>query len=436
MSWDRERYRLEVLEPARRAGNVPPPDLYVRYGLPSDISDQQAFRRHIGEIFGYWQELQGKRTYARLTNALIRDHAALEKAGRLTLDKFAERQAHSHREQMEQLARLAAAEAATATHVGPVTVARLRSALGGSVGEDAVTNALRKAGVRVVEEFPELPARRHPKLTDLAQEVQGLGLRLSPEVVFGAAVRSGFHVVGGFRLVGGRRLDEQAISEARRHLDARPHTDPGKAPAKNILAILSAAARNPAELDALLLSEITERLRQFADSGFAQRVIASQAHELGLVEDEAGLIAAAMLARDTLGAVRQQVEEELVSGRLRAAQRLVAGLPADDPLRQRVAERDAEVSALTRRADRELVVGRTEQAASLLSEAATMASDDDRLPERLLAIPPPPPRRATARVTGDHVLVTWEPSPALAGQVRYQVVRGQSRPLPRLPRAR
>ena len=39
MPWDREQYRLEVLEPARQAGNVPPADLYVRYGLPSDISD-------------------------------------------------------------------------------------------------------------------------------------------------------------------------------------------------------------------------------------------------------------------------------------------------------------------------------------------------------------------------------------------------------------
>jgi len=25
--WDREQYRLEVLEPARQAGNVPPADL-------------------------------------------------------------------------------------------------------------------------------------------------------------------------------------------------------------------------------------------------------------------------------------------------------------------------------------------------------------------------------------------------------------------------
>ena len=100
-----------------------------------------------------------------------------------------------------------------------------------------------------------------------------------------------------------------------------------------------------------------------------QRAIAAQARELGLEEEEAGLIAAAMLARDTVGAVRQQAEEELAGGRLRSAQRLMASLPADDPLRQSIAARDAEVTALARRADQELAAGRREQAARLLYEA-------------------------------------------------------------------
>ena len=56
-----------------------------------------------------------------------------------------------------------------------------------------------------------------------------------------------------------------------------------------------------------------------------------------------------------------------------------------------------------------------------------MASDDTRLPERLAALPPPPPRSATARVNGDHVLVTWEASPALAGHVHYRVMRNEGR---------
>ena len=427
MHWDPEQYRLEVLEPAGRAGNVPPANLYIRYGLPGDISDPQAFAKRISEVLAYWQALKSKRAYVRLAETLIAKHAELERAGRLSPAKFVELQAHVRREQTERLTALADTEAGAATHVGPATVARLVGALGGSVTEAEVTGALRKAGVRVVEKFPDLPVPPHPKAADLARNGELLGLRLSTQVVFGDAIFAGFHVLGGFRLADGRLLGEAAVAEALRQVDALPHTDPAKAPKENILAILRGAARNPSELNALLLSEITERLRHFADSGFVQRTIAVQARDLGLDEDEAGLVAAALLTRNTVTAIRQQVEEELAVGRLRSAQRLVASLPADDALRQTVAERDAKVAMLARRADQELAADRSEQAARLLYEAKTMASDDVDLTERLAALPPPPPRDASARVSGDQVLVSWEASPALAGRVHYRVMRGDGR---------
>ncbi len=425
MSWDPEKYRLEVLEPARRAGNVPPPDLYVRYGLPRHISDQKAFTEQVGAVVAYWQTLKSRRTYARLAETLLAKHAELERAGRLTLHKFGELQADAHREHTEQLARLAQDEAGRATHVGPVAVARLRGVLRGTVTEAEVREALGTAGVRVVDQLPDLPARPHDKAADLVQQVQMVGLRLSPEAVFGGARLSGFQVLGGFRLASGERLTAEAISDARRQVDARPHSDPAKTPTENILAILRGAARDPADLNALLLSEITERLRDFADGDFPQRAIAGQARGLGLNEEEAGLIAAAMLARNTVGAVRQQVEEELAGNRLRSAQRLVASLPPDDPLRQSVGARDAEVTALIRSADQELAAGRPEQAARLLQEAIALACDDPQLAERQAAVAPPPPRRAAARVNGDHVLITWEASPALAGHVHYRVMRNE-----------
>ena len=427
MPWDREQYRLEVLEPARRAGNVPPVDLYVRYGLPGHLSDPAAFSVRIADVLAYWRELKTRRTYARLAESLLTSHAELERAGRLTLGQFAEWQADAQREQMERLARLAIAEAGAATHVGPVTVARLRGALAGTVTEEQVRAALRAQNVQVVGQFPELPAVPHPKLASLAQHVQLLGLRLSPEAVFGDAVRSGFRVLSGFRLADGRPLTEREVIDARRRVDALPYSDPAKTPTENVLAILRAAARQPAELDLLLLSEVTERLRQLADSGFVQRAIATQARDLGLDEDEAGLIAAAMLARDTLGSVRQQVEAELADGRLRSAQRLASALPAEDPLREQIAARDAVVAGLGRRADHELASGLVEQAARLLDQATTIASDDARLLERLAALPPPPPRHPAARVDGDNVLITWDPSPALVGRLHYRVMRGQGR---------
>ena len=90
-------------------------------------------------------------------------------------------------------------------------MARLRTALSWSVTDAEVTEALQRAGVRVVATFPELPAAPHPKQADLAQHVRQLSKRLSAEVVFGDAVRHGFRVLGGFRLADSRRLDEAAI---------------------------------------------------------------------------------------------------------------------------------------------------------------------------------------------------------------------------------
>ena len=427
MTWNRERYLAEVLEPARKAGNVPPPDLYARYGLPASLSDQAAFARQVADVVAFWRELKNRRMYARLADTLIAAHAELERAGRLTLRSFAERHSHARREQLDRLTRLAQAEAGAVTHVGPSAVARLRSALGGAVSEAEVTAALRKAGVRIVEEFPAVPVAPHPKQADLARHLAQLGVWPSAAVVFGDAFGDGFRVLGGFRLADGRALDDEAIAAARSRLDAMSYADPAKTPSENVLAILRAAARKPGDLDALLLSEVVERLRPLARSGFVQRVIAAQARESGLDEDEAGLIAAAMATTDEIGALRQQVEDELTGGRLRSAQRLVAGLPADEPLRERVMALDAEVAVLTQRADQELARGQREQAAALLAQAAGMARDDAELPEQLAAVPPPAPGEAAARIDGDHVLITWKPSPARAGRVQYRVTRGQSR---------
>ena len=107
MDWDREGYRRDVLDPARRSGNVPPPDLYVRYGLRGDIGDPGVFAAHIAAVLGYWRELANNRTYAPLAQALITAHGTLERNGRLTLRRFAEGQAHSRQESLERLTRLA-----------------------------------------------------------------------------------------------------------------------------------------------------------------------------------------------------------------------------------------------------------------------------------------------------------------------------------------
>ena len=407
---------------------MPPADLYARYDLPAGIRDQAAFERQVASVVTYWRELKDTRIYARLADMLLTAHADLERAGRLTPDSFAARHAGARRTLLERLARLAEGEAGAATHVGPAAVTRLIEALGGAVSEADVIKALGQAGVTVVDAYPELPRAPHPKQADLTRYLDQLSVRFSVAVVIGNAVSRGFRVLGGFRLTDGQTLGEAEFATAHDRIAALPYSDPAKTPSENVLAILRSAARTPGGLDQLLLGEIVERLRPLARSGFPQRGIAAQARELGLQQDEAGLIAAAMLAPDSLEALRQQVAHELARGRLRGAQRLAASLPSEDPLRERIVAVDAKVAVAIRRADTAEAQGQLEQAAALLAEAIGLAGDDTQLSERLATIPPPRPGEASARIDGDRVHITWKPSPAIAGPVRYLVTRGRGQP--------
>jgi hypothetical protein len=345
--WDRERYRREVLEPARQSGNVLPADLYTRYGLRPGESDRGAFTRQVAQVVTYWDELDRRGRYVRLARTLLTAHADLEREGTLTPQKFSARYEADRRELAQRLERMAETEARSATHAGPDTVTRISEAL--AVTEAEVGAALRRAGVLVVGAFPELPARQHPKQADLAKHVEQLGKRLSAEVLFGDAVRDGFCVLDGFRLAGGQGLAGAVLRAARDRTAALPHTDPVRAPTENVLAILGAAARRPGDLDALLLSEIVERLRPLAGVGFSQLAIAQEARDLGLDENEAGLLAGALLAQKTperTEVLRRQVAEAFEDSRLRAAQRLAVELPAADPLLDLLAARNARVAAL------------------------------------------------------------------------------------------
>jgi hypothetical protein len=426
--WDRDSYRRDVLEPARRAGNVPPADLYRRYGLPADAADADVTDRQIARAVAYWQELRGDRVLGQLAGRLIVAHTEMQQDGPLTARRLAQLREQGRQQLREKLARQAKAVADGATHAGPETVENLLDVFGGSVTRSEVVAALREAGMEVVDAFPALPASPHPQQPALAQYLQQLGRQLSPEIVFGDGVRQGFRVLRGFQLSDGRRLDAAAVDQARQQAGARPHTDAAAALTQKALTIMRTAAGAPGGLDALVLSEVVERLRQFIRHGLkAQRPVAAHAMDLGLAGDEAGLLAAALLAEDTSEAVRQRIDEKLNAGLLREAQRLAAGLPPRDLLRERVADVDATVAGLARAADADLAGGRTESAAGRLAEAITLASDDDALAGRLAALAPPAPRTADARIDGQSVLVTWEPSPARVGRVRYRVVRSQAR---------
>ncbi len=425
---DRERYRREVLDPARRSG--PPADLFVRYGFTGRLPAEAAFRAQIDEVFGLWKTLKSKPGWGKLIEGLLAKHAELERAGELTPAAFQARRRKEQAQADRRLAELVQGE--NATHVGPAAVTRLRDAAGAGVDDTQVRQALAAARIKVVDRLPELPVTPPPTYAALGPELQTLDLGLSAEAIFGReAVQAGFRVLDGFRLTDGRRLDEKTLTDAASRSAAMAHSNPRKTPTETVLTVIKGAHRD-GSLDRLLLWEVMAPLRKQIAAGFGQKAIANQAAESGLDREEAGILAAAMLAEGAAEGLRRRIEEDLAGGRLRSAQLQAASLAGDDELRIRVGARAAEVAGLVARADAELSAGRTESAARLLGDAAARASDEPDLADRLAGLAPPPPRAAAAVVDGDRVLVSWQGSAAQAGQVRYRVTRGMRRP-PRSP---
>ena len=425
MAFDQQRYRREVLDPARRSG--PPADLFVRYGFQAGLPSDTVFRTQVAEVVSLWKSLRSKPGWSKLIDGLLAQHAELERGQELSPAAF---QAHRQQHQAEVSRRLdALISGENASHVGPATIGRLRDAAGAD--EDQIRRALAAAGVTVVERLPELPLSPPRGYPQLGPELQILGLKLSAEVIFGTeTVRKGFRVIGGFRLADGRQLSRQALEEATANASAMPHTDARKTPTEAVLAVLRSAERE-GRLDKLLLWEIIGPLRQDVVAGFGQKGIASQARATGLRPEEAGVLSVALLAQGSGTSLRLQIEDDLASGRLRSAQARAGGLPPDDELRARVEARAAELAELLARADSELSAGRCEIAARLFGEA-TRITDDEGPAERLAGIAPPAPPAASAAVDQDRILVRWEASPAQAGQLRYLVSRGEGR-TPRSP---
>jgi hypothetical protein len=427
VSLDREGYRREVLDPARRSG-MPPADLFARYGFTGRPPAEAAFRTQVGEVAGLWKTYKSRPGWGTLIEGLLGQHDELKRAGQLTVAAFEARRRKTRAAAEQRLSGLVKGE--NATHVGPAAVARLRGLAGAGVDDDQVRRVLAAVGIKVVDPLPDLPATPPAGYADLASNVRTLDVRLSAEVVFGAdTVRAGFRVLAGFRLADGRRLDGPDLKDATGRSQAMSHSNPRKTPTAKVLTVLNSAIRTGAA-DRLLLWEVIGPHRSLV-AGFTQKVIADQLAESGLNREEAGIIAAAMLeggaAQGGDDARRRQVEEDLAVGALRSAQLQAAGLPGGDELRARVTARIAEVASLVAAAEAELAAGRTERGARLLADVLIQVTDDAHLAERLASLAPPPASAATAVVDGGQVLVSWQPSAALTGSVRYRVTRGTNR---------
>src|SRR5262245_51161795 len=215
MDFDADEYRTKVLDPARRRGNVPPADLFVRYAVGAPARrDDAAFAAHVQEMAKHWRALKQKHVYAKIAQALLAGHAELAAAGELTRAGFEARLRADRAREQPRFEQRIQALAGGSPYISRSRLDALLDTFGGLWDEKSVAAALRRHRIEVIEQPWQLPpAPAGNKHKDLTANLNVLGLRLAAELVLGTeAVRQGFRLRGGFRLVsGGPALSPEQI---------------------------------------------------------------------------------------------------------------------------------------------------------------------------------------------------------------------------------
>ncbi|MFI1993856.1 hypothetical protein [Actinoplanes sp. NPDC020271] len=429
--FDGERYREEVLDPARKNGNTPPADLLVRYAVdPARPPRGAAFDAHVTTVYKYWQQLgTQRRVYQKIVEALNAGHQKLKESGELTAEHFLADRTRVFQATGRALEEIVK-ELASDQVVAASALAALAAPLGGPAVEAKLRELLGRRRVRVVDELWPLPDGPPPKGKAVQRSVRTLGLPLSLHVLADEKELS-FTLRSGLR-ISGRPLTVADLDRVRARAERRKQDD-RKTATDDLLTNLGGALRD-GSLDRLVLWELTEAVRPAATLGKV-RVVAREASQLGLQREEAEDFALAVLSRGTVAPARRdvagEIDELLGQGALRAAERLLPSLPAneDDGVRERVRVAVQRVDDLVARAQREIATGRTELAAELLTTAVREAADDTDLAGRLRTLAPPPvPAVRAGTAAGDRVAISWTPSPARTGGISYQVVRTRRRP--------
>jgi hypothetical protein len=391
--FDTDGYCRDVLDPARKRGNVPPPDLLVRYAIAVEMErDAEAFGARVDQVVKYWRSVKQQKLYRKLAEALLAAHTELKTADKICFSHFMQRRRDERDQAQARLESQVEAIAATTSAVMRFTLAWFYDDCGAVLSEETIQREFATHQVAVVDQEWTLPRRPPVQYSDLATHLATLGFRLAAEAVLGTeAVRAGFRLRYGFELLSGDRITRDLLDEKSKSLAQRPHDERTTAMGF-VLTVLHSAADRPGELDALLMWQFIDVVQPRLRAGLPNRSVAEYAANLGLEQAE-------------------------------AAELILALTP------HRSEATGSRVAALVREADEAEQAGAIEEAAGRLTAALAMTSDgDDHLRARLQSLAPPPPVRVLATPKDGSVLLEWVPGPARTAGIRYRVVRHADAP--------
>ncbi|GIF26532.1 hypothetical protein BJ973_000976 [Actinoplanes tereljensis] len=430
MPSDWDDYKATVLDPARKAGNVPPEDLFLRYRITGVHREPVQFDARVEETVRFWKTQKTvSKVYQPLAGALLVAHAELNRAKALTYAEFARRRETAAAQATTRLDDRIALVAKGIPLLTRAALEHLVAENGGVLSADEVRARIKLGGVTIIEPPWDIPDRPAESAIALPPKLRLLGLRISPEVVFSRErLAAGFTLKQGFQLTadGGRLTSE--VLEVAKGLQAQRTRDDRTTAADTVLTILLRAQR-AGTLDQLVCWEVAELVRAQLGHGLPPAVAAEAAVAAGLDRAEALELTASLVpgtGRPAEAKDGETVSAALAAGSLREAERLLAALPeaaVPAEVRVRVRAAAAALQELVGRADRAEREGRSEETAGLLAEAVHRAVDDPDLAARLDRIPPPPPAGVRAESDGVRIAVRWAPSPAVTGRIGYRVVR-------------
>jgi hypothetical protein len=442
MAFDPQRYEQEVIRPLRGwRGRLPEDDLMRRYGVEPGMS-ADALRAQLHQIRMYWnQKANGPTASATVCKLLRAADEELKRTAGAQMEDPAWWQARAQQHQQKsrrEIDQLAADLQHAYQALGQLTRAQLAVLAANFPGLTAaqIDEAVRKAKLRVVEAV-DLPTASGLDRTAYSRLSERLTQLNHPTIVqlLHPDLNQPFTLVQSFTVAaGGRRQLDRAVVEARLKETQTAADSTAVRARKEALGVLRTGLDAGADLRTVALYQVVDQISAGRARQLPDVLLVRQATELGLTEQDARLLVASLpttVAPPEEESASLRVRELLQEGNLRAAERALAAVAANDPdrdgVRKEVETRHAKVEQLIRQSTAAQDGHKEDEARRLLQEACQIACDDESLATRLRQLPLPPPRDPAAAEAGATVRLSWRAPSSPVDQLRYCVMRAEGR---------
>ncbi len=418
--FDPERYRREVLDPAKSAGNRPTDDLMLRYQLPSNL-DPAGIARAVADVTAHWRQQRGKLAYRDVINRLETDHHQLLPLLTGPVAQLRQRIAEAQRQAQARSGDVAEELAGFAEATGMVSPAMVDQIAAHGHDRAQVMAVAAQKGIAVRP--PDVLATEPPVPSpQLRSDLSTLDCRHIADFLLGKeALSGGFSIFEGYRL----SLDSAHVDQLGREWAQRPGN---RKAAEGVLAVLRLLT--PQQMQALLQFQCAAAVRGRRDLHFSTTDWLRVARALGLAEQDAKRLVFAVRCEEARAArspLAGQLDELLAARQVMAAYQLVYGVAPEtlpDDARVSAAQAIQTAQAALELRDRAAAQRDADAAWRLLDDAVGLAPDLPGVRELRRGWPPRPAGPASSKVEGAAVVVTWQRSPSTAGPVGYTVLRG------------